>query len=318
MGLEPLFEISACRGVQNSTDPRRMGKGFLAVGENIDIDDERMIHRAKGYEKILSGAYHSLWANGKISLFVQNGDLKRLWPDYSSTVILAGIDPSAEMEYLDVNDVIYFSNGIIIGHIINGVAYPFPEPNQTFKKRMVGGQLLEWFNSRLYAAQRDKLFYSDAGAPRQMDARKNFIQTGGYITMAKAVKDGFYLSSGKNVVFLEGRSPFEFVWNKVSDSPAFKGSAIKVEGEDIGKGFTGTAVIWSSREGVFIGLPGGQIKNLTDGNYVLDEDEVDEGASIYRDDLGFGQYVFLYTLKHGKGGAKAELLLPAPTVHSLG
>ena len=73
--VEPWMDFRNFLGVNNVADPLRIpvGKGgyFLEVGENIDIDNEKMMHRRKGFESILSGDVHSLWSNGKYCFFVK-------------------------------------------------------------------------------------------------------------------------------------------------------------------------------------------------------------------------------------------------------
>jgi hypothetical protein len=312
-GLVPFLELKSFLGIDNVTDPAKVkvGKnaGFLVSAENVDIDDEKMVHRRKGYDPVFPGEVHSLWSNGGICFFVQGPELKRLLLDYTATTILNGGTQvnGSRMEFVEGGGKIFFCNSSIIGYIENGVSHPFPEPEITFKKRMVGGHLLEWFNSRLYAAQDDKIFYSDAAAPMRMDTRKNFIPFEGRLTMMKAVADGMYVSAGENIFFLKGLDAPDFVQFKVGDSPAYFGSAIKVEGEDVGPGILGTVVIWLSDDGLFMGLPGGQVKNLNP-NYV--PEDMGQSAAIYRDDIGFGQYLCISQLVGGYGEGKMEFPLP--------
>ena len=312
-GLVPFLEIESFLGVNNTTDPAKIPVtrrgAFLVTGENVDIDDEKMLHRRKGFNQVIPGDIHSLWSNGEICFFVQGPELKRLWPDYTATTLLDGGNQvnGSKMQFAEGGGKIFFCNNSIIGYIEDGEPHPFPEPNMTFKKRMVGGHLLEFFNSRLYAAQDDKIFYSDAVAPMRMDTRKNFILFDGRLTMMKAVADGMYVSAAESVLFLKGLDGPEFTSFKVSDSPAYAGSAIKVEGEDIGPGLLGTVVMWLSDEGPFMGLPGGQVKNLNP-NYA--PENMGESAAIYRDDTGFGQYLCVSQLIGGFGEGRMEFPLP--------
>ena len=318
-GLVPLLQIQSFLGIDNVTDPAKMKVGrnaaFLVSAENVDIDDEKMVHRRKGFDPAYLGNVHSLWSNRDICLFIEGPELKRLWPDFSVTTILNGGThvSRSRMEFVEGGGKIFFCNSSIIGYIENDVSHPFPEPEMTFKKRMVGGHLLEWFNSRLYAAQDDKVFYSDAAAPMRMDTRKNFIQFEGRLTMMKAVADGMFVSAGKHVFFLKGLDALDFAILKVGDSPAYLGSAIKVEGEDVGPGILGTVAMWLSDEGPFMGLPGGQVKNVN-GNYC--PEDMGQSAAIYRDDLGFGQYLCVSQLIGGSG--EGEMLFPLPILEGRG
>ena len=276
-----------------------------------------MLHCCEGYELFLSGNYHSLWSNQKICLVVHEGSLKRIHEDWSVSTLLA-VDPWAKMAYVDVDGVVYFTNNIIIGYIESGISYPFPEPNQQFKKRMIGGQLLEYFNARLYAAQGANIFFSDSFWFTRMDVASrtnngvpiggNWIAMPDWVSMMKAVSDGMYVGSGKAVYFLGGLDPFVFSRTQVTGSAPKPGSAITIEGEDVGKGFSGRVVVWSSEEGVFMGFPGGMVKELTEGNYSLEEG-IDDGAALFRED-GFSQYLYNWRFASGYGGAEAEIRIP--------
>lgn len=320
MPLSPYLDFSRINGVCNTVkDPIRIPTSksgvYLAIGENIDIDDEKMAHRRKGLsERLYQGSFHSAWANNEIFLCVKGDVFYRYFPESNSLLpILAGISVNGPMQYVDINGTVYFANKAIVGYIENGEPHPFPDPNMNFKKRMVGGQLLEYYNSRLYAAQNDKLFFSDAQAFTRMDARKNFIEVPGYVTMTKAVTDGMYVGAGRNVFFFAGGDPDEFVSSQVSDEPVIMGSAIRVDGEEIGPGLVGPIALWCQADGIFMGLPGGQVKEVTSGNYSLPE--VDEATAVYRDDLGFSQYLMMYSIREGTEGMDQEVTLPSPVVH---
>lgn len=297
---EPWLEYKNFFGVNNLvTDPLRIPTGtkgtYLEVGENVDIDDERMLHRRQGFNEIKSGNIHSLWSNGEYCFFCEDGSLKRLHEDYSTEIILSPIKPEEKINFVDTGGVIVFSSRSIVGFIEDGRPYPFPEPDLNFKRKMVGGHLIEFYNSRLYAAQGTRVFFSDANHITRMDMRKNFLQFNGWITMLKSVGDGIYVGAGNDIYFLLGGDPLlegGFLYNKVLDSGVIEGSVIKVDGEDIGQGLTGTVVLWASEDGIYMGLPGGLVKNLTDGVYGVKSGE--NATAIYRFDRGYGQYLCVY------------------------
>ena len=122
-GLVPFLEISSFLGLNNTTDPSRIPVtrrgAFLVDGENVDIDDEKMLHRRKGFNQVFQGDIHSLWSNGDICLFVQGPELKRLWPDYTSTILLNGGNHvnGLKMQFVEGGGKIFFCNNSIIGYI---------------------------------------------------------------------------------------------------------------------------------------------------------------------------------------------------------
>ncbi len=303
----PWLEYRNFKGICNTTDPSRIPSGrrgtYLQVAENVDIDDEMMIHRRQGFTLLKEGDTHSLWSNGNICLYCQDEYLYRLYEDGLTEILLGGVS-SERMNYVEAGGVIYFSNKTIVGMIEKGKPYPFPNPNQNFKARMVGGHLIEFYNSRLYVAQNDRIFFSDAAYPTRMDIRKNFIQLEGWIKMLKSVRGGLYVGAGNNVYFLAGDDPLQpgFVFNKVSESRVIEGSAIKAE---VGEAMV---VLWASDDGIFMGTQEGVAREITGGMYSVANAE--KGAAIYRDDL-FGQYLFVYELIEDRGGGEIKLRLPS-------
>jgi len=319
----PLNEYRNFLGVYNSCDPTRIpvGRGgtYLAVGENVDIDDEKMIHRRKGSRVLLSGDVHSLWSNDKLCFFCDGGNLKRLYEDYSSEVLLGGLNPRDRMTFVEAGGIIIFSNKAIVGFIEDGTPHPFPNPGMKFKKRMVGGHHLEYFNSRIYAAQNNKIFYSDATDIMRMDTRKNFLPFTGWITMLKAVADGLYVGAGDEVNFLAGSDPLldgGFLFNKLDHvNRVIEGSAVKCEGEDVGPDTQGTVIYWATEVDVYKGLPGGQIKSAKGAHLTPN---AEKGSAVISWDRGYQQYLFVYEFREATGGGELKLEVKPPTINLRG
>ncbi|RPI50465.1 MAG: hypothetical protein EHM49_08530 [Deltaproteobacteria bacterium] len=319
MMVEPSHKIRSILGIDNTSDPTRIGlrRGggiFLTEADNVDIDDEGMPHRRKGYEDLLlSGDIHSLWSDGKkLGLFVQGTEFKKLNTDHTATTLITDIDPTDQMCYVAVNNIVYFSNSSIIGYIRDGQPYPFPNPHQTFKQGMVGGHILEYYNNRLYAAYGNTIYFSDATVLTRMDKRKNAIPFSDRITMMKAVLNGIFVSAGDHISFMEGGDPFQFTYRDVSNVPAIERTAITVEEENIGRGEKGKAVYWLTELGVYRGLPGGMITQMQDGLFSIRD--IDAGMAVLRDDNGYQQYLAIVPLKPGVGGASGEFRVPNPVV----
>lgn len=322
--LIPLVEFKKWKGVDNlATDDMRVPPGFVRTADNVDIDSEDMMHMRKGIlESIISGACHSLWSDeADLCFAVLANNLIQINKDWSYTVLLSGVGPS-KMNFLQVEHKVFFSNIDFIGYIENSVAHAFPElsniPQNTFKQRMVGGSLIEYFNSRLYAAQDETIYHSDAGSPMIMDKRKNLFVVGGPITMMLAVIDGFYISAGSKVVFAhyQGEVEFpiehgqlaipDFKYRKLLDVPALKGSAIAIERIDLGKsapigyrGVIGRVIIFATSIGIFMGLPGGHIHDCTSDHYAVYD--IEEGASLIKWHNGYRQYIYVGQAPAGVG-----------------
>ncbi len=312
--LTPIAEFKEWKGIDNVTpDDMRLALGFVRVADNVDIDNSAMMHRRNGVlRQLLSGSWHSGWTNGSNCFAVVDGDLIEVNTDWTTTEVLADVG-SSKMNFVQVGDRVFFSNSSFTGVIDKGTIYPFPEVSQTFKEKMVGGDLLEYFDSRLYSSQDDKIYYSDAANPMVMDSRKNFIMVGGPITMMHAVEDGIYTSAGNKTFFMHGADPFEFKYKPILDVPAINGSPVtsekelvKYKGREI---FVGKAVIFSTIDGVYIGYKGGEVEDITGSHYEVTG--IENGCSFITESQ---QYIFLGEYPAGIGATSFEVRIPGISV----
>lgn len=284
---EHFLNIKAFLGIDNTSDlasvslPRKAGIYFYKI-DNVDIDDNGKPHRRDGFgDAVYNGSsIRSLWANDKICLFADGTHLKTLNSYNIATNLIDGINATDTFCYVEHGSLVYFSSSSIIGYINAdlGISYPFPDPAQTFKVKMVGGQILEFYNSRLYAANGCNLFFSDATVPTRMDNRKNAIAFPSRITMMKAVNDGIYISDSKGIYFEAGRDVSEFVERKVADVPAIEGMSVTVgvKGKTIKK-----AVYWMTEKGIYAGYDEGVVMAQQKGLFSVSG--LVSGTAIIRD-----------------------------------
>jgi hypothetical protein len=110
----------------------------LRQSVNFDVDDAGKLVVREGRQRVYAGNIlkGSLWHGQRITLFVEDGDLKRLNPDYSADVLRAGIG-SSPICYHQLNDVVYYSNHETTGTVRNGksgswgVSVPAVQPDCT-------------------------------------------------------------------------------------------------------------------------------------------------------------------------------------------
>lgn len=301
---EPFLDFRNCLGIDNVTPVNKLTptkKGFFVQkAENVDINDDGELLRRQGFVNSYGGNTHSIWANedSDLVLFVEDGTLKKWNADMSSTILLHYVGDS-RMEYVEVNKIVYFSNEQVVGFIKNGEVNPFSTPTEKFKIKMKGGQAIEYFKARLYAAKDNVIRYSDVLDLTRMDERSDFIQMEDRVTMIKGVDSpqgsGLYVGTRKKVYFMLGDDPVEgkFVNVKVLDCGAIEGSAIKLI-DDWGRGVEEQAVVFGTPFGVYVGRNAAFISQLTPSYSIIPETGIiTRATAILKDDRGYNQYLMV-------------------------
>ena len=271
---ETMHVIKKILGIDNTSDLaanrlRKDGIYFYSMN-NMDIDDEGKGHRRDGFgSAVASGTtIRSLWANKDICLFLDGTDFKRLNAGYTTSILVDGLSANDRFCYAENGNRVYFSNTEIAGYVdvTTGLPYPFSVPTENHKVRMVGGQVLEFYNSRLFAAHGSNLFFSDATIPTRMDQRKNAIAFKSRIRMVKAVDDGIYVSDSDRVYFEYGKSPIsEFIEIPKLDSPAIEGMSASCFRKDKP---TEKIAYWLAADGhVYAGHNKGEVTRVQKGLY---------------------------------------------------
>ena len=151
------------------------------------------------------------------------------------------------------------------------------------------GNLIEYYNGRLYIAKEDTIWITDAMSFGSVDERYGFMQIKGRKTLMRALNTGMYISANGKTYFATGRTPEEFTLRKVADHEAIEGTDVIVKDVNIGKSHYETALIWTSKEGICIGLEEGQMFNATERKYIMPGAVA--GASFFRQQGGIDQYV---------------------------
>lgn len=108
------IDVPACKGLNNVTDPMRLGLPWLTVARNIDITDTGAKQRRDGYTLdragTITGAYSTL--DFERMYYVDAGSLKN-----GAGVTLASITGSGRMQWCEINEQVYYCNGTSDGVI---------------------------------------------------------------------------------------------------------------------------------------------------------------------------------------------------------
>ena len=153
---------------------------------------------------------------------------------------------------------------------------------------MPAGHMLMFHQQRLYVAADYVVYFSEPYNYGLTNIVKNFIQMPSRITMMQPVEDGFFISSeDEGVYIVNGRDPEQFSMRKVSDYHAVEGTGVEVPRETFQEGSGGRVCMWVSKDGIYAGMQGGSVKNLTQGKYAVRHGE--EGIAVFRNKDGINQ-----------------------------
>lgn len=108
------MQIKSFKGLQNVTDPLRLGLGWLAKADNVNITDTGAIVKRSGYVLSQAGAFTDAFTtyDYERGYVVNAGSLNT----FDGAVIQTGITPSP-MYWAEINEQVYFNNGVSSGVI---------------------------------------------------------------------------------------------------------------------------------------------------------------------------------------------------------
>jgi len=164
------------------------------------------------------------------------------------------------------------------------------------------GHLVCYFKGRTFVAQENIIWYSEAFAPEHFDISSGFIVMKNRVTMMMPVQDGLYVADG-SIKFLAGANPKEFVVHELADYDAIEGSAVLADAHYFNA--KGDAVVFSTPEGICVGLNGGMFSNLTQDDVAFVHGL--KGVGHIRHADGLVQYI---TLINGDAGMPVNNYTP--------
>ncbi len=158
-----------------------------------------------------------------------------------------------------------------------------------FKREAPAGQIAGFHKGRMYVADKDLLYYSDARNYEMFDERQ-YLQMTSVITMFAPVDDGFFLGTETDVMFVSGSDPSEFSKNSLNAGGPVRGTSQKVDATQFGiDGVHGEGYLWAADTGVYFGGNGSIVVNLTADKYLPARSNM--GGSMIRKQNGNVQYI---------------------------
>lgn len=124
--------VKAFKGLNNTTDPVRLGLEWMETADNVDVTATGAIVTRTGYEKVLDAPISGAYATDDLSraYVVSDGDLMRVLPDHSTVTLKTGM-ASGTVRWAEVNQQVHFIAGTSSGIImpddeVRDWAWPMP------------------------------------------------------------------------------------------------------------------------------------------------------------------------------------------------
>lgn len=302
-------------GLRNTVTRERLGPTDLYQGKDVDLDDAGQLRRRRGQTKVGTGSFHSLYQGPDKLLVVKDGTLCRLWPNYTTTTVLAGAG-SWPVACVLVGPDVYFASEVISGvlgdddvvtpwgYVSSGGTWLSPVVTPTDTLHPVAGKLLgrppmatalAHFNGRIYLANGRTLWATELYLYGYVDRTKNYIYFEDDITALGAVDDGIYVGTQSATWFLSG--PFgQMKRVSAAIAGALPGSMVTLPRGALSPEVAGNAptsqqdvAMFMTDHGICVGLNGGTVVNLTQGKVVFPG--AASAAAMYREQDGIHQYV---------------------------
>lgn len=301
-------------GLKNTVAPERLTATELERALNVDLDDTGQIRRRRGYDRKLTGSFHSIRDIGGKVYGAKDGVLGIIREDYTffSLDVTVGIAPVC---YAEVDGNVYFNNAAVAGVIAADETVsdwgatdgqgtwisPVHTPTETLGEisgRLLGDPLratsIEPYKGRIYLARGKTLWATELYLYHYIDRTRNFMQFEHEITLLMAMSDGLYVGTEGGLYFIQGTFG-AFKLSEVVSSIVLPGSGVWVPTDLVHPQAqqspvpTGLAAVLMTSDGILACFDGGNCYNLTHGRVVFPAGI--SAAALFRQDSGVNSYV---------------------------
>lgn len=277
------FALRSCAGQNSAVPPSRCaynadtGAWESPLLHNVDLDDTGRLTRRRGFSRLQTGDWHSMWGNGDLG-YVVNGST--LYEVNEAGVLLAlktDMLPSFPVSYAAVDDVVYWCNSGQKGKIIEhqavawgGGAYPYADAVREIGDVPVG-HLVCYHAGRLFVAVDNVVYFTEgAGFFDFADLESNHLPFyDSKILMLLPVDDGLYVGTDSGVQFVAGTAPDQFQYRQVSARRPIPGVNLTMSGHLIDPDIVGAVALWADRLGVTMGMLSGVARSITKDRFIM-------------------------------------------------
>ena len=277
---------------------------FLRQALNVDITAEGHPLRRRGYALHTAGYAHSVYYSIELALYfvVIEGNLK-VGPKADELVTIAAVNRYLRMSYAQHAGAVYFTNDQDSGRYSATGLEVWPGPQQEHKvhddeglelvdnlyETMPIGQLVASFSGRIYTAKENELWFSEGLSTHISRLAVNYYMFPEYIRMLQPVEDGIYIGDDSQIIYLKGTDPLAAEQVNVYSHGVVPYAYARIPGEKFGVKERSVPVWWTKDGVLSVGLPGGEVRQLTRDR--LAAPEYGFGAVSLREREGVSQIV---------------------------
>lgn len=275
---------------------RENGIQAVTASENIIFDETGSARLRPGFLPVSGLDWSAVFEHQGVVLGVSGGTLLRI-DVHDDSIVTAPLASgfSRRPEYIRVNDAIYYTAGEKRGRVVEGLHFPWNEPNGYGRNtdRVLSGPPAAnhgaFHLARIWLGNDEGIVFSEPLGFGLFDLHQSSIPTDVPVTMMCAVKDGLFFSTTKKVYFLAGNTPSEFEVIEKDATPAKEWSLLPhlVPASRLGFDFSGDVALWVGQDGVYAGMPGGDVKNLTEGSVEFPETMPFGASVLFKDQFMF-------------------------------
>jgi len=125
------------------------------------------------------------------------------------------------------------------------------------------GQLVAHYRGRILIARNQTVYFSEPLNPHLTQPSRGIFLFPEYVTLLEPAENGVYVGHKQGVVFLEFDNPYEVRQRPVSNYAPVENTAARMPGQRLGQAVDELPVWWSADGVLMVGLPGGQLTELT-------------------------------------------------------
>ena len=213
-----LPRVDRFNGINNVSDPMRLGLEWLATAENVNITDTGSLVVREGYIQAQAGAFSAAYSTADFERMyvVDGGVLKAMAGKTSSYAIKSGL-ANTPMFWAEVNQQVYFNNGLDSGIVMpdNSVQpWSWPLPVAPTLKAVTGGLPAGLYRACITYVLPDGRETGPSDSVELLLAKGEALQVSG-ISQVTGFKTRVYIAPADSTVFQLADTPTgtATVWN---------------------------------------------------------------------------------------------------------